>query len=79
MQTQIISKFVNTQRKFGYAEHTDSLERFGGEMRLLAFRFPVERVEGDDVEETLPRVAALIDVRLLPPLCQVLQHASPSP
>jgi hypothetical protein len=31
-------------------------------MRVLAFRFPVERVEGHDVQETLPRVAALIDV-----------------
>jgi hypothetical protein len=31
-------------------------------MRLLAFRFPVERVEGVDEDESLPRVAALIDV-----------------
>ena len=35
-------------------------------MRLVAFRFPVEHVEGEDVQETLPRVAALIDVRVPP-------------
>ena len=30
-------------------------------MRLLSFRFPVERVEGEDAAETLPRVAAVLD------------------
>ena len=34
-------------------------------MRLVAFRFPVQRVEGGDAEVTLPRVAALIDVLAL--------------
>ena len=31
-------------------------------MRYIAFRFPVERAEGEDAEETLPRFAALIEV-----------------
>lgn len=30
-------------------------------MRVVAFRYPVEHVEGEDVEEPLPRVAAILE------------------